>query len=447
VLALLRAGARQGHEHRRPAGRRRYDHVGADGDGVGHVRVRHPDGARLQHGEPLALQHEARLDLARDDRDRQGHDHQGNEQAREREARAVLAGRRVAGHREADGGEQAEHEPLRDLPAGEPGRPDELAEAERPDPERATHAVGRGVVRHLEHERRRQARAGAPERERDAARRRRRRGARHLARVDPLRQGPGAHDDPAVPDPHLGVARRPSHAQQGGPEEHRRAQQRGGRPRRRRRRHHQPEQHERERERRGQEAHPARAPGVAHARSNRHRLMMSARADAASVGYASLAMRPPKYALEPLARLRDRKVDEAAGALAGAVGEREAAEAERTRADRARAGHEHAIRGARAAEQQALERGELTVADLVRADAWEIRVAAERAAHDASLTRARQVEARAQAKERGAREQVASRRADAKVVASDRARWQEEQRKRAEARDEEAAAEGRRPKR
>ena len=175
--------------------------------------------------------------------------------------------------------------------------------------------------------------------------------------------------------------------------------------------------------------------------------MMSARADAASVGYASLAMRPPKYALEPLAQLRDRKVDEAARALAGAVGEREAAEVERARAEQARAGHERAVRGACADEQQALERGELTAADLARADAWQIRVAAERASHDASLARARDVEGRARAKEQGAREQVASRRADAEVVANDRARWQEEQRKRAEARDEEAAAEGRRPKR
>jgi hypothetical protein len=169
--------------------------------------------------------------------------------------------------------------------------------------------------------------------------------------------------------------------------------------------------------------------------------------EAEELVYASLAMRPPKYALEPLAQLRDRKVEEAARALAQAVGEREAAEAERARADQARAGHERAVRGARVAERQVLERGELTAADLARADAWEIRVAAERAAHDASLARARDAEARAQAKEQGARELVASRRADAKVVANDRARWQDAQRKRAEARDEEAAAEGRRPKR
>ena len=62
-----------------------------------------------------------------------------------------------------------------------------------------------------------------------------------------------------------------------------------------------------------------------------------------------------------------------------------------------------------------------------------------------ALSRARVEEADAVARENEAQRQVASRRADAQVVVSGRARWHETQHKRAEAKEEEASSEAWRP--
>ncbi len=63
------------------------------------------------------------------------------------------------------------------------------------------------------------------------------------------------------------------------------------------------------------------------------------------------------------------------------------------------------------------------------------------------MDQAREVEAGAAAGEGQAREQVAARRADADVVDKDRARWTAAERKRAEAKEEEAMTEAFRPRR
>lgn len=158
-------------------------------------------------------------------------------------------------------------------------------------------------------------------------------------------------------------------------------------------------------------------------------------------------MRPPRYALEPLADLRRSKADEAATGLAAAVAGRDASERQRRAAEQRREGHDAQAAQAREAEHEALARGELRAADLARGDAWEVRVATERAALTGALDQARASEEQARTAEAAARSELANREADARVIEKDRARWDEQQRKRAEAKEEEEAAEAYRPPR
>ncbi len=152
-------------------------------------------------------------------------------------------------------------------------------------------------------------------------------------------------------------------------------------------------------------------------------------------------MRRPEYPLEPLAQLRQRRVDEAAKGLAAAVAERERAEQARARAEQQRAMHEAAAHELRQDEADALGRGELRAADLARAGAWELGIAAQRQRHDEAVERAKGEEGRAHEGEREARERVAATRTDADLVDKDRAKWLGAERLREEAREEEAASE------
>jgi hypothetical protein len=153
-------------------------------------------------------------------------------------------------------------------------------------------------------------------------------------------------------------------------------------------------------------------------------------------------MRRPKYTLEPLVELRERRAEEATKELAGAVAQREQAERVRAGAEARRASHDLQVHAAREVEARALSRGELRVADLARADAWELRVASERAKHEEAVSRACEGEGRARESEAEARGRVVARQADAEVVKKDRARWHEAERKRDEAREEEAVSDG-----
>jgi hypothetical protein len=158
-------------------------------------------------------------------------------------------------------------------------------------------------------------------------------------------------------------------------------------------------------------------------------------------------MRPPRYPLEPLAKLREDQVDTAVGGLAAALARRGAAERERRAAEQRQDAHEEAAAQVREAEHDALARGELHAADLARAGAWEARVASEREALAANVGRALGGEAQARAAERTSQEEVAARQAAAEVVAADRARWDEALRKKAETKEDEAAEEAFRPRR
>jgi hypothetical protein len=156
-------------------------------------------------------------------------------------------------------------------------------------------------------------------------------------------------------------------------------------------------------------------------------------------------MRPPRYALEPLAHLRRDEADGAARELATALAAREASEQQRRLAEQRRAAHEVAAEGVREAERESLARGELRAADLAHGDAWEVRHATERAAMTADVERRVAAEDQARVAEGQARDVLAAREADAGVIEKDRARWSEEQRRKVEAREEEEAAEAYRP--
>jgi hypothetical protein len=155
----------------------------------------------------------------------------------------------------------------------------------------------------------------------------------------------------------------------------------------------------------------------------------------------------PKYPLEPLAELREKKAEAAALELAEAVRKREAAARTLRAAELRREAHAQAVAALRKSEHGALGRGELRARDLARVDAWGIRVAAERQSLVAAVDHARASEETARGQERDAQGKVAARRADAQVVAGHRARWNDDARRQLEAREEEASSEAWRPKR
>jgi hypothetical protein len=153
------------------------------------------------------------------------------------------------------------------------------------------------------------------------------------------------------------------------------------------------------------------------------------------------AMRPPRYPLEPLAKLREDQAEAAVRGLAKAVAGRDAAERARRSAEERRNAHEAAAERVRRGELEALGRGELRAGDLARAGAWETRVATEGEAMASEVIQARGVEALARDAEHAARTEVATRKAGAQVVDADRARWRDGLRRKAEAKEEEAAEE------
>jgi hypothetical protein len=154
-----------------------------------------------------------------------------------------------------------------------------------------------------------------------------------------------------------------------------------------------------------------------------------------------------RYPLDSLAQLRDHQVDEAARAQGTAVRRREEASGLRRTAEERREAHEREAAAIRDGEQRALLHGELHAADLARADAW---AGAERAqAHglDGAVERAAASENEACRAEAAAQQQTAARQAEAKAVANDRARWEGRERRKKEAKEEEALSEACRPPR
>jgi hypothetical protein len=155
----------------------------------------------------------------------------------------------------------------------------------------------------------------------------------------------------------------------------------------------------------------------------------------------------PKYPLEPLVALREKKVEEAATELAEAMRRREAAGRALRAAEARREAQARVAAGIRGAELEALSEGRLRARDLARTDAWGVRAAAERDALTAAVQRAGAADAKAREGEGEAKAGVAARRAEARVVGAHRERWDDDRRRGLEAREEEASAEAWRPKR
>jgi hypothetical protein len=151
-------------------------------------------------------------------------------------------------------------------------------------------------------------------------------------------------------------------------------------------------------------------------------------------------VRAPKYPLELVLELRRRKVDDAARALAVTTRQREDAERRRLATQQTCEAHGSASHQVRCVEQEALVCGSLTVADLSRAEAWELRVGEESRALAGELSKALADEADARVRERRAQEELASRQAGSKLLTDHRARWRDGYQKRLEANVEEASS-------
>ncbi|MBX3203495.1 MAG: hypothetical protein KF764_00440 [Labilithrix sp.] len=155
-------------------------------------------------------------------------------------------------------------------------------------------------------------------------------------------------------------------------------------------------------------------------------------------------MPSPKYPLKPLLEHRERKVDDATAELGDAVRAREAADAARARAEATRRDAEERASHVRAEEAERLGRGELSVADLARGQAWEIGASAQIRRLTEAVEVAEQDVAEARDGEASARVDLARKMADRDVVVKDEARFVDGLRKRALAAEEEAAEEARR---
>jgi hypothetical protein len=153
-----------------------------------------------------------------------------------------------------------------------------------------------------------------------------------------------------------------------------------------------------------------------------------------------------KYPLEPLSRVRLKKVDDATRTLADAIHTRLDAAVKSAQATVAREEHATTADRTRAAERGALEQGELTVADLARGDAWAVRAASDQAALVRGETDARATETKATGEESTARDGVAARKADANVIDKHHERWRSEIAKARDAKEEEEIGEAWRPK-
>ena len=156
-------------------------------------------------------------------------------------------------------------------------------------------------------------------------------------------------------------------------------------------------------------------------------------------------MRPKKYPLDPLVRVRRERTDASVRELAGSIATREGAERARIAAEAERARRAEVARQARIAEEKALLGGELSAADLQRQAAWDARTQWDDQASAEEVKRAVERETTAREGEGRARSRVATAEAEARVVTEHRARWVAEGERAAEAAAEEDAAEGWRP--
>jgi hypothetical protein len=146
-----------------------------------------------------------------------------------------------------------------------------------------------------------------------------------------------------------------------------------------------------------------------------------------------------RYPLEPLGRVRDAEVDEAARALAEAIARRETAEecARAARAEQTRFLDEAARIDER--EAVALASGVLRANDLAQRDAFLIGASLEADARARAVREADGVVAETVAREAEARARLAEQKAKADAVARDRGRFEANEKRIADAKEDESA--------
>src|SRR5262249_49388799 len=126
-----------------------------------------------------------------------------------------------------------------------------------------------------------------------------------------------------------------------------------------------------------------------------------------------------KYPLKPLLEHRERQADDATAALGHAVKTREVAESARVRAERERRAAEARAVRVRAEGDGRLLRGELSVADLARGQAWEVGATAQIDQLARAVDAAEEKLEEARGGETEARLELARRIVDRDVIAKD----------------------------
>jgi hypothetical protein len=152
-------------------------------------------------------------------------------------------------------------------------------------------------------------------------------------------------------------------------------------------------------------------------------------------------MRPKKYPLEPLRRLKKDRAGTKTRELGAAIVTREKAQKRREEAEVEREAERARADRVRGEELAALEKGELFARDLARGGAWEQRTSAEDAERARGVEKARSTEQESQAAEAKAQGSVAVARAEVEATARHEQRFWSAVRKAEESREEDAVAE------
>jgi hypothetical protein len=152
-------------------------------------------------------------------------------------------------------------------------------------------------------------------------------------------------------------------------------------------------------------------------------------------------MRPKKYPLEPLRRLKKERAEQKTRELGTAIAARETVQRRREEAEGEQKAARARAEAVREEERSALVKGELFARDLARGGAWEQRVSAEDQERARGVEKARTREDDARRLEARAQGDVAIARAEVEVTARHEERWTSAARKVAESSEEEALAE------
>jgi hypothetical protein len=131
-----------------------------------------------------------------------------------------------------------------------------------------------------------------------------------------------------------------------------------------------------------------------------------------------------KYPLDPLRRVREENVDRKVRALSESLRHAEAARNEAERSERRKRDLESALTTTAAEEERRLSRGELTASDLARGASWALAADIDRAEQARAVEQARAQQATAEARATERRQDLATAKTSAELVAKHQEEWQ-----------------------